>query len=385
MRILFICHEYPPSKHGGIGIFVKSIAEALLTQGCQTAVIGYDEKVMEDELQVVNKVDVFRLVNPYKNKHGIRIGGFTLNLYPILERRYFSKKLEQIIHTWQPDLIEGIDWSGPLWHKPSRPLLIRLHGSYAANQLYESKPVRRLIYYLEKRNLFLTTFYCGVSKHIAKWTRTAFHFKQDFSIIYNSVNTKKFAPLAGIPKKDYSRVFLGRIDARKGIEELINAMAICVASNPAIHLTIIGNGDPIYLEKLKNRIDPTCREHISFSGFIPNDELPRYINPFMLGVMPSRAEAFGITAIELMSCGIPIIMTNKAAGPEIVTDGEDGWLVDPSNVEALAAKIIEAFADMERVQLFGKNARRKVERIFAEGQMMQQNIQVYKSILGHAN
>ena len=107
MKILFICNEYPPGVHGGIGSFIKNIAEFLSAQNHDITVIGYGAVEGKYE-EVINGVRVIRLENGRRRR-------FLLSriISEILERYILFKAVSNLIIKFKPDLIETYDWSAP--------------------------------------------------------------------------------------------------------------------------------------------------------------------------------------------------------------------------------------------------------------------------------
>jgi glycosyltransferase involved in cell wall biosynthesis len=80
-------------------------------------------------------------------------------------------------------------------------------------------------------------------------------------------------------------------------------------------------------------------------------------------VLPTQAECFGIASVEAMASGLPIIMSNVGGAPDIVSDGETGWLIAPT-AQSLARAIEQALADRERLMVMGRRARARAEERF---------------------
>ena len=90
-------------------------------------------------------------------------------------------------------------------------------------------------------------------------------------------------------------------------------------------------------------------------GFV--DDLNQFYASLNLFIMPSRSEAWGLTALRAMAFGVPVIASNVGGLPEAIEDGKSGWLVPPESPEALANAIIDAASDPARLCEFGRNAR----------------------------
>jgi glycosyltransferase involved in cell wall biosynthesis len=83
-------------------------------------------------------------------------------------------------------------------------------------------------------------------------------------------------------------------------------------------------------------------EQVFLAGWRPHDQLPQALNAADVLVLPSVAEAFGLALVEAMACGLPVIACDSHGPAEIVSDGENGWLVAPDDEQALEQALIEA-------------------------------------------
>ncbi len=142
-----------------------------------------------------------------------------------------------------------------------------------------------------------------------------------------SVNRK----LLGLKSDDCVLVFSGRINKDKGIAELIEAMLL-LKDLPKIKLLILGstffgntNNDDSFVRSLKSKALP-IQEKIIFTGYIPYNIMPDYLQLANIAIIPSVwEEPFGLTCAEALSCGLPIITTNRGGLPEVV--GDDNAIV----------------------------------------------------------
>lgn len=380
MRILFVCNEYPPSPHGGIGVFVQTLARLLAAEGHAVWVIGFDAGVAEDLRQDDRGVQVLRLAQPAHRLPALRLGRYALHPGIILDRRYLSQRVRALFVEQEIDLIESFDWAGPLWFAPGQPLVVRLHGANAAHAYDEGKPPSRLLKFLEKRNLLMADRLVAVSDHMRRTTLAAYGIDREVEVIWSGVDSTRFSPVAGASEAN-SVLYVGRIHERKGIRELLAAWALVAERIPAARLYLVGSGTPAYVEALLADVTPGVRESVQFVGAVPHDQLPAWYNRAQVAVFPSRAEAFGLTCIEAMSCGGAVVMTSRASGPELVEDRVSGLLVEPSDGEALATAICTLLQDASLRQRLGAAARQRVVKQFDLQRIVQQNVAFYRQVL----
>jgi glycosyltransferase involved in cell wall biosynthesis len=383
MRILYVCNEYPPEPGGGIGVFVRLLAIALVKAGHTITVIGYSS-LLEDKRDEDEGVAIVRLADPFREKKILRVGKYYFSLRPFFLRRNLSKRIELVIKDFRPDFVESYDWSGPLWKKPSVPLVVRMHGANIAYAYYEGIRSSKMLRFFESRNLRIADSLCAVSNHIGMITCSAFNFNRPFTVIYNSTNTNHFCVQSEV-KRDFSRIlYVGRIAKRKGLIELFKTINILFDLDTNLHLDLAGSLNDQFHEELLLLIDESKRTRINFMGFILNERLPMLYSAAGLFVMPSRAEAFGITAIEAMSTSTAVAVTNKASGPEIVEHGRDGYVVDFTNPSDAATALASILKDKEALLKIGMKARQKVLDNFSLEESLSINVNYYTKVIAHA-
>jgi len=134
-----------------------------------------------------------------------------------------------------------------------------------------------------------------------------------------------------------SILFVGANFQRKGLPQLLRALAIVRHHLPGVFLHIVGN------DARQNRMESLASElgvinNVRFMGGRPNEEVRR-MKPAMF-VMPSLIEGFGIVFLEAMLAGVPVIGGRTGGTVELITDGKNGFTVPPGNIEDLAKKIL---------------------------------------------
>jgi len=149
-------------------------------------------------------------------------------------------------------------------------------------------------------------------------------------------------------------VAVGRYTYEKGFDMLIDCWKIVSEKHPDWILKVYGGGDHTTYDALvkKLQIEATCKLENSVS-----DITAKYLESSMF-VSSSRFEGFGMAITEAMACGLPIISFACDCGPkEIVTDGVDGYLVQPDNTQELADKICSLIENPTLRNRMGETAR----------------------------
>lgn len=100
-----------------------------------------------------------------------------------------------------------------------------------------------------------------------------------------------------------------------------------------------------------------------------------------LFLLPSELESFGLAALEAMACEVPVVATNVGGVPEVVTDGVDGYLVSPGDVEAAAARAIEILRRPDRGRTMGQQARQNAMKRYCASKIIPQYEAFYQKVL----
>ncbi|MCX7019586.1 MAG: glycosyltransferase [bacterium] len=172
-------------------------------------------------------------------------------------------------------------------------------------------------------------------------------------------------------------IFTGRLRYYKGLEYLIAAMKSLPGS------MLIGGTGPD-AQRLQN-IARECgvAERAVFLGDLTDEELVAHLRAADVFCLPShlRSEAFGLSQIEAMACGLPVVSTNIPTGvPFVNRDGETGFTVEPASPDALAAALEKLFNDDELRRRMGAAARLRAHSHFSAASMCRDLKDVYESV-----
>ena len=154
-------------------------------------------------------------------------------------------------------------------------------------------------------------------------------------------------------------VSVGRLVPRKGQDRLIQALPLIASTIPNVHLLLVGEGS--YRKSLERLVDENkVKDHVTFIGRVPNDQLPKYFRCGDIFAMPSRSrlaglevEGLGIVYLEASGCGLPVIAGNSGGAPDAVVDGVTGIVVDGTNINAIAAAIVRVLSDPAKRKAMG--------------------------------
>lgn len=216
-------------------------------------------------------------------------------------------------------------------------------------------------------------------------------------IIPPGVDTSRFYPIPpdeakeyiGVPPCERMLLFVGRIEPLKGIDTLIQAIAIMRKMGVFVCLLVIG-GEPNPSVETENaemvRLKEMCEQAglsdlVTFLGKRSQDTLPYYYSAVEAVVVPSHYESFGMVALEAMACGAPVVASQVGGLAYLVKDGETGFTVPVDDPQALAERLALLINDQSLRERLGRQAE-QAAREYAWENIVDRIINVYQDLLG---
>lgn len=368
MKICFVCSEYPPGPHGGIGSLVQTLARALASRGHQVRVVGvcacaYPAPDYEED----HGVRVWRLREP---KHKLGWVRARFQLFRTLSR--WSKQGEI-------ELVEVPDYQGWAagWPRLPVPVVVRLSGAHTFVSSEQGLPVSSTVRWVEKATLLRADSFSSVSRYVGEGIKAVFSLPTGpDTIIYNPVSfPDQLEPQARIP---YRVVFGGTLNVNKGILSLIEAWPRVKTRHVAAELHVYGKDwrrdDGVMMRDLiKHRYSAANTQDVVFHGMVSREELAEAFRSASVAVFPSKVESFGLAPAEAMAWGCPTIYTRSACGPEVIDHDKDGLLINPDSVTEIAHAIIRLLDDKALAARLGAAGRQKVQDRFSLPVLIPQN------------
>jgi len=195
---------------------------------------------------------------------------------------------------------------------------------------------------------------------------------------------------------------VGRISPEKGTHVLLDAFELIVRQYPDATLTVVGpewiapreditdlclqkeiieSLEPFYrdgyLEQLRRKLSPAAARQITFTGLAGHDDVPTFYENADVYVGPSLYESFGVSIIEAMVAGLPVVATRVGAVPELITHGRTGLIVETADPEAIAAAVHELFLNPGIRNSISHSAREAVKQQFSWNTICSTLIRMY--------
>ena len=225
----------------------------------------------------------------------------------------------------------------------------------------------------------------AVSKSLVRQTKEMLHVKKEIVPIYNFVNEKNYFPKEmnllkeqyGIQDGEKVLIHISNFRKVKRVQDIIYTFQR-VRKQMKSKLLLIGDG-PEYTNMVHLASRLNLKEDILFLGKQKNISDLLAISDLKL--LMSEKESFGLVLLEAMSCGVPCIGTNVGGIPEVIRDGETGFLVDVQDTKTAAKLAVELLMDEEKEEQFRTNALQHVQEHFHSDKIVKQYEDLYENLI----
>lgn len=181
--------------------------------------------------------------------------------------------------------------------------------------------------------------------------------------------------------------FLGRLEPRKGILDLVQAIPPILARAPELRFRFIGPSWPFARTDMKSWIlhhHPEISSNVEFSGSVTPEQVPSELGRCDAVVLPSRWENFPFACWEAMASGRAVIGSAAGGMAEIIQPGVSGLIVPPRSPKAIAEAILQLVDQPELVTKFGNAARQRITSILSPERVLPLQLASYRQALGQA-
>jgi glycosyltransferase involved in cell wall biosynthesis len=144
--------------------------------------------------------------------------------------------------------------------------------------------------------------------------------------------------------------YIGRLSEEKGVLNFVKAIPKVMEKENGIRFLVGGDGQ--LRDKIEEYLDVAgLNDKVKLTGWIPSEEFSTYLNELKLFVLPSYTEGLPYTILEAMACGTPVLATPVGAIPDVIKDGETGFIMEDNSSECIAENVIRALEhpDLERI------------------------------------
>jgi glycosyltransferase involved in cell wall biosynthesis len=308
MQIAIVTAWYPNRKNPLYGVFIQNQARALADH-CSVCVlllkwslIPYEKEWKDGKVTVIERGAFYF---PNASEQFLK---FWASAYIRFFKRIHSKFAFDLVHCHDH---YGAFVGDIIKNKMAIPYICTIHNSNIMNDELVSWKKSYLPRILKNADRVIS-----VGKKLADKLESGYQIRH-VKIIPNYINTDQFCINSTRNASDFRFLFVGGLEHHKGILELIIAFHRAELENSSLHVV----GDGVQKKEIANYIKANKLEECIFLyGAVPNDQLPEIYNRSHVYVSVSAYETFGVTVLEAMACGLPILYTASGGPDEMVND-----------------------------------------------------------------
>ncbi len=363
---------YP--TYGGSGIVATELGLELANRGHEVHFISYANPIRLDP------------DTPRIHYHEVEVSTYPLFQYPPYSLALASRMAEVAamyrldllhVHYAIPHSISAL-LAQQMTRRRRLPFITTLHGTditlVGADRSYF--PITRF-------SIEQSDGITAISEYLQKKTVDFFGVKKEIRVIKNFVNCDIYRPLEDrpaasqyAPRGEKLLIHVSNFRPVKRVLDCIRILAEARRQAPA-HLLMVGDGPE------RGPAEQLARElgvdrHVSFLG--KQNHVERIFPLAHVLLMPSELESFGLAALEGMACGVPPVATRVGGVPELITDGEDGFLEAPGDVAAQARRVAQLLLDESLHARVSSAARQTAETRFCTSKIIPLYEDYYKQI-----
>lgn len=357
---------------------------------------GFDVTVMCGEMddEFIKKHEQFAKVRPVPLERGIGVKSILKSVK--IMKRIFKEENFDIIQYSTPNAALCCSLCG----KAFKRIKIRVYGQWGLRYVGFAGGLKRRIF---KR---IEKFTCKKATHIVSTSPKNMEFAIEeklcserkitvigkggtigvdfgiYDISKRDENRRIIRKEYDIPEDAFVFSYIGRLNADKGVGELLTAYKRLIEENPELYLLLIGMDDAT------NPVDKELMEwakacdKVIMTGSVPSQRVAQFMAATDILVHPTYREGFSMVLQEAMAMALPIITTDVPGPSEVIVNGETGILVPDHDDKALYEEMKALMADKKRMQMYSAYGRERVERFFARPVMLRNIYTHYCKLLG---
>jgi glycosyltransferase involved in cell wall biosynthesis/GT2 family glycosyltransferase len=404
LHVCLITKEFVPfTGAGGIGTLYYNLASELLLMGHRVTVLTPAEK---DSVYQRGRFVLRYVRKRYVCEDTLGTPGFVNNL------NWSSSALHALaaLHAEQPvDVVDSALWDAealatalvPRGKRP--PLVVRLVTPLPVAARLNEWNVPEYEYSLycaaERRLIEAADAVVPISDSIADTIEKEHQLKRDerwvrshCGIAYwpffeshlgyaelGEVNGQKLALPEGVPMV----LFVGRLEGRKGVREMLAAAEGFLAAVPAAHLVLAGRDIDGFAAKAAAEMPAELLKRVRFLGQVDDPTREKLLHAAHCVIFPSRYESFGLVPLEAFVHGVPVVAARAGAIPEVVAEDECGLLFDPGDADDLAAAVQRLLTEPGLRERLSAGARRQIRRFSSRASALRA-VALYRHLSAHS-
>jgi glycosyltransferase involved in cell wall biosynthesis len=303
---------------------------------------------------------------------------------------YGRRTIKTIIDSFEPDIIH-IQGTGPqlmlLKHKDHNNIVVTQHGIMKEEKKYQIglknklkfgfKSIVESLYFTKIKNLIF----------ISKYNKNLLHHNQikmltNTENIPNPINSKFFDVKSGA-KRLNRIIFIGALNKRKGLINLLKAINLLTNKGVDFHLDVIGGyTNNSYKNIIDNYLSTNSIDsNIKFHGWQSQEYIRKMMSVNTIFVLPSYQETLPVSIAEAMAAGLVVIANNTGGIAEMIADNKTGFIFSDNNIDELSIILEKLYSNKKLIQLISKNAKLHAKQVYSSNNVAKTTYDFYQKVL----
>jgi len=374
-RVAMLIQKYYPHV-GGAERQIQQLAPRLQARGFEVCIVTRHETGLS-RFEIIDGVSVYRLACPGPKP---------------LAAVFYIWSAVRLLSKLRPDLIHAHEILSPASaallakHFQGCPVIVKILRGGIRGDIYKLK---RGPFWIQRFHILCQSVdsFIVISHEIDQELSALGVPSNKRTFIPNGVNTEAFAPVPDSLKKHLRTklrlpldgalvVYLGRLTAEKRVDHLLRIWPDIRVEFPQAQLLIIGTG----AEEAQLRAQSVSVPGVQFTAQVNNPM--RYLQAADLFVLPSATEGLSNSLLEALSSGLPVLATSVGGTPDVISHGENGYLIPPDDLPALRSGLMTLLADATLRARLGAGGRQRILTNFSLDSVAMRLDALYHSLLG---
>ncbi|MFW9871375.1 MAG: glycosyltransferase family 4 protein [Candidatus Thorarchaeota archaeon] len=399
MKILHLCDSLNPAGLGGYESLIHYVSKAMKAEGHESFVVTQAPNREAPESIRKQYYTLFHLTGNLlearkwefyalpEDEREVVVDTMFKSSDIVENVHILTDQLAMLIRSLQPDIIHAhstyVIFNRVILNLRTSselkiPVVVTVHGLPKPLILPDGKETTD---YDEFVSFFAFDSVFAVSENVAealkKHLESEFHEK--VRTIYSGIDLSVFRPLPDI-EKQWDLAFMGRLESMKSVDLFPEMLSILKSKLPDLKMMMTGEGslkDWLFSEFDERGVSSM----VEYLGVVETEKVPVLINKSRVFIYPSRQEPFGLSIVEAMACGVPVLTTDVFGPREIVKHNYDGIAVPPDDVTALADAVELLMKDSELRRRIASNALKSVKEKYDIKQYANQLVDIYDELI----
>lgn len=401
MRLLAISNYYPPQYVGGYELRCQQTVNALREAGYEVHVLTTQAEVRENDPQVHRLLQPVFWSDPPDWREKLRtVRQRTQSFYDnyTAARELLERLRPRGVLQWNPAHI-GLGGAAAA-HQLGIPVIYFVGDMSIAHywQLFQGQWLRRYALpvrwigralqrsMIQMGRLLEMRFAVFNSQHTRQVYAQRGLVAEEGRVVYNGIRYAALAPEQLSQPERFALLCVGRIAEVKGVHVAIEALYHLHQHHhlPQAYLSIAGDGERDYLERLQQQVrERGLESHVHFLGKVSPDQLPDLYRRHRVLLFPVLwEEPFGLVLPEAMAHGLPAVASRSGAVPEIVRDGQEGFLVERGDALEMAERAACLIQDDPLWQQMRLRGLQRVRESFTGEVYLHQVLEFIRQVVG---